>query len=115
MVPHKNRGTELDERFVELFVSALGVYPVGSVVEFNNKEVAIVYEPNPGNSRKPVLGILTMVNGKPRAAPFVCNLARRSEAEGREVSKVLNPEKVGVEVMMELIKTKGERTERLRR
>ena len=117
MVLHKNRGTEFDEHFVELFVRALGVYPVGSVVELNNKEVAVVYEPNPDNSRKPVIGILTQSNGRQRAAPFVCNLARRSEAEGREVAKVLDPEKVGVDVdaVMELIKTKGERTERMRR
>jgi HD-GYP domain-containing protein (c-di-GMP phosphodiesterase class II) len=105
MVLHKNRGTEF------------GVYPVGSVVELNNKEVAVVYEPNPENSRKPTLGILTQSNGKPRAAPLLCNLARRSQAEGREVVKVLDPEKVGVDVdrVMEDIKTKGERTERMRR
>ena len=117
MVLHKNRGTEFDEHFVGLFVRALGVYPVGSVVELNNKEVAVVYEPNPDNSRKPVIGILTQSNGRQRAAPFVCNLARRSEAEGREVAKVLDPEKVGVDVdaVMELIETKGERTERMRR
>ena len=117
MVLLKNRGTEFDEHFVGLFVRALGVYPVGSVVELNNKEVAVVYEPNPDNSRKPVIGILTQSNGRQRAAPFVCNLARRSEAEGREVAKVLDPEKVGVDVdaVMELIKTKGERTERMRR
>lgn len=117
MVLHKNRGTEFDEHFVGLFVRALGIYPVGSVVELNNKEVAVVYEPNPDNSRKPVIGILTQSNGRQRAAPFVCNLARRSEAEGREVAKVLDPEKVGVDVdaVMELIETKGERTERMRR
>ena len=58
-----------------------------------------------------------MPTQKERAAPFVCNLARRSEAEGREVAKVQDPEKLGVDVdaVMELIKTKGERTERMRR
>lgn len=117
MVLHKNRGTEFDEHFVELFVRALGVFPVGSVVELNNKEVAVVYEPNPDNSRKPTLGILTQSNGKKRAAPFVCNLSRRSEAEGREVVKVLDPEKVDVDVdqVMDDIKNRGERTERMRR
>ena len=117
MVLHKNRGTEFDEHFVELFVRALGVYPVGSVVELNNKEMAVVYEPNPDNSSKPVLGILTQSNGKQRAAPLVCSLARRSEAEGREIARVLDPDKVGIDVdeMMELIKSKGENTERMRR
>ena len=117
MVLHKNRGTEFDEHFVDLFVRALGVYPVGSLVELNNKERAVVFEPNPDNSRKPTIGILTMSNGKTRAAPFICNLARRSEAEGREVAKVLDPEKAGVDVdqVIEQIKSKGERTERRQR
>ena len=117
MVLHKNRGTEFDEHFVELFVRALGVYPVGSVVELNNKEMAVVYEPNPDNSSKPVLGILTQANGKQRSAPLVCRLARRSEAEGREIARVLDPDKVGIDVdeMMEWIKSKGEHTERMRR
>lgn len=117
MVLHKNRGTEFDDHFVEFFIRTLCVYPVGSVVELNNKEVAVVYEPNVENSRKPTLGILTQSNGKKRAAPLVCNLALCSEAEGREVSKVLDPEKVDVDVdeVMEQIKTRGEHSDRLRR
>ena len=117
MVLHKNRGTEFDEHFVDLFVRALGVYPVGSLVELSNKEVAVVYEPNPDNSRKPTIGVLTLPSGKARAAPFVVNLSRRSEAEGREVTKVLDPEKAGIDIdsTIEQIKTRGERTERLRR
>ena len=34
-----------------------------------------------------------MPNQKERAAPFVCNLAS-SEAEGREVARILEPDKV---------------------
>ncbi|HIG15950.1 MAG TPA: hypothetical protein EYQ31_00830 [Candidatus Handelsmanbacteria bacterium] len=77
----------------------------------------VVYEPNVENSRRPTLGILTQSNGKKRAAPLVCNLALRSEAEGREVSKVLDQEKVDVDVdeVMEQIKTRGEHSDRLRR
>ena len=40
---HKNKGTEFEERAVDLFVRALGLYPVGSLVELNNKEQAVVY------------------------------------------------------------------------
>ena len=111
---HKNKGTEFDEHFVDLFVKALGVYPVGSLVQLNTKEVAVVFEPNPSNSFKPTVGLLTMPSQKSRAAPFICNLSRRSEAEGREVAKVIDPEKQGVDVeqVMDLIKSRGERTER---
>ncbi len=117
MALHKNRGTEFDEHFVDLFVRSLGVYPVGSLVELNNKEVAVVYEPNPDNVRKPTIAIITTSNGRPRPAPFIVNLARRSEAEGREIGKVVDPETAWVdpEEVIEAAKTRGERTERLRR
>ena len=114
---HQNKGTEFEERAVDLFVRALGLYPVGSLVELNNKEQAVVFEPNPADSRKPTLGILTMANQKPRAAPFIVNLARRSEAEGREIVKVLDPDQVGLDIekIMEDVASRGERTERMRR
>ena len=111
---HKNRGIEFDEHFVDLFVKALGVYPVGSLVQLNTKEQALVFEPNPENSHKPTIAILTMPNQKARAAPFIVNLARRSEADGREVTSILDPEKEGhdIEQIMDDIKNRGERTER---
>ena len=58
-----------------------------------------------------------MANQKSRAAPYVVNLAMRSEAEGREIVKVLDPEKVGVDIenIMEDVAERGERTERMRR
>lgn len=114
---HQNKGTEFEERAVDLFVRTLGLYPVGSLVELNNKEQAVVFEPNPANSRKPTLGILTMANQKPRAAPFIVNLSRRSEAEDREIVKVLDPDQVGLDIekIMEDVGSRGERTERMRR
>ncbi|MEE2659800.1 MAG: HD-GYP domain-containing protein [Candidatus Latescibacterota bacterium] len=114
---HKNRETEFDPHFVDLFVRALGVYPVGSLVELNNKEMAVVSEPNPENSRKPTVGIFTMANTKPRAAPLVVRLARRSEAEDREIATVMDPEKAGIDVedWLDTVKERGEKTERMRR
>ena len=111
---HKNKGTEFEDNAVELFVKALGVYPVGSFVELNTKEHAIVFEPNPQDSRKPTVAILTMPNQKSRGAPFIASLARRSEAEGREIAKVLDPDKMGVDVeaIMKEVEKRGERTER---
>ncbi|MFC1525303.1 HD-GYP domain-containing protein [Candidatus Latescibacterota bacterium] len=114
---HKNRDTEFDAHFVDLFVRALGVYPVGSLVELNTRELAVVFEPNPDNSHKPTVGIITLPSQKPRAAPFVCNLALRSQAEGREVAKVLDPEQHGVDVdhMIDDVQKRGERSERRQR
>jgi hypothetical protein len=57
------------------------------------------------------------VNEKPRAAPLLVNLARRSEAEGREIAKALAPEREGVdaEEWMQAVAQRGERGERRRR
>ena len=110
---HKQKNTEFDEHFVNLFVKTLGVYPVGSLIELSTKERAVVCEPNPSDSRKPTVGVLTMPNQKPRAAPMVVNLARRSEAEGREVAQVIDPEEAGIdtEQVMDDIKARGERSQ----
>ena len=111
---HQNRGTEFDEATVDLVIKVLGIYPVSTLVELSTKEQALVFEPNPDAPRKPTVAVLTMPNRKPRAAPFIMNLNRRSEAEGREIVKVLNPEQVQVDVeeLMQDIERRGERTER---
>ena len=74
----------------------------------------MVFEPNPMDSRKPTVGVLTMPNQKLRGAPLIMNLARRSEAGGREITKALDPVKldVDVEATIDAIAKRGERTER---
>ena len=112
---HKNKGTEFDEHAVKMFVKALGVYPVGSLVELNTGERGMVFEPNPQDSRKPTVGVLTMPNQKPRSAPLIMNLTLRSESEGREIIKVLDPDQTedfDVEATMKEIEDRGERGER---
>ncbi|MEW6751604.1 MAG: HD-GYP domain-containing protein [Candidatus Latescibacterota bacterium] len=114
---HKNKGIEFDEHAVDLFVKTLGLYPVGSLVELSSRERAVVFEPNPDDSRRPVVAIYTLPNQKPRGAPLIVSLALRSEAEGREIAKVMDPEReaVDVERMMQEATRRGERSERRRR
>jgi putative nucleotidyltransferase with HDIG domain len=114
---HKNKGSEFDESAVDLFVKTLGLYPVGSLVELNTRERAVVYEPNPQDSRKPTVGIYSLPNESTRSAPLIVRLALRSEAEGREIAKVLDPERESVdpEQIMHRIERHGEVVERRRR
>ena len=114
---HKLKNTEFDEHAVDLFVKTLGLYPVGSLVELNTGEQGIVYEPNPVDSRKPGVALLTQPSKKPRAAPYIVNLAIRSQAEGREITRVLDPDKmkIDIEKIMADVEARGERTERMRR
>ena len=111
---HKNKGAEFDEDVVDLFVKTLGLYPVGSLVEINTGEQAVVFEPNPTDSRRPVVALLTQPNKKPRSAPYIMSLAVRSQADGREITKVMDPEKIGIDVekIMKDVEQWGERTDR---
>ena len=111
---HKNKGAEFDEDVVDLFVKTLGLYPVGSLVEINTGEQAVVFEPNPTDSRRPVVALLTQPNKKPRSAPYIMSLAVRSQADGREITKVMDPEKSGIDVekIMTDVEQRGDRTDR---
>ena len=111
---NKNKGSEFEEEAVKMFIKALGVFPVGSMVELNTKERGIVFEPNPEDSRKPTVGVLTMPNQKDRGAPWIANLSLRSESEGREIVRVLDPDKIHVDIEEVLtdVAERGERSER---
>ena len=86
-------------------------------MELSTREKAVVFEPNPEDSRKPTVGILNMSNQKDRVVPLILNLAVRSEAEGREIAKVLDPNQLDVDIekALQRIEDKGERQERRRR
>ena len=114
---HKNKGVEFDSHAVDLFVKTLGLYPVGSLVELNTSELGVVFQPNVDDSRRPVVGLVTLPSGRERGAPFIVDLARRAQSDGREITRVLDPEKLDVDVeqIMADVETRGERTERMRR
>ncbi len=45
----------LDRDVVYRFIQAMGVYPIGSVVELDNRKLAIVKEPNEAHQDKPIV------------------------------------------------------------
>jgi HD-GYP domain-containing protein (c-di-GMP phosphodiesterase class II) len=73
-------GTSFHEPLVEQFVQAIGVFPVGSLVELSNQEVAIVIEINRARRLEPRVLVLA---GRDKAAlpePFERNLLTQSQA-----------------------------------
>lgn len=88
---YANRNIEFREDLVNLFVKALGLYPVGSLVQLNTNEIAVVCEPNPGNTRQPKVGVFVTRYKKLRAAPFVVDLADPNPSEERKIVKVMDP------------------------
>ncbi|NOQ36259.1 MAG: DUF3391 domain-containing protein [Methylococcaceae bacterium] len=67
-------GTHFDETLVNSFNQCIGTYPVGSIVEMNTGEVAMVVESNSEQRLRPKIVLLTTADKKPRAK-HVVNLA----------------------------------------
>jgi HD-GYP domain-containing protein (c-di-GMP phosphodiesterase class II) len=95
---YQNKNIEFNGELVDLFVKALGLYPVGSLVLLNTGEVGIVSEPNPGNVRQPKVGVFITRYKKRRTVPVVFDLADPNASEERKIVKVLDPTKYKIDV-----------------
>ncbi|MCZ7560758.1 MAG: HD-GYP domain-containing protein [Burkholderiaceae bacterium] len=69
-------GTSFHEPLVEQFVQAIGVFPVGSLVELSNDEAAIVIAHNRVRRLEPRVLVLAGADHVPLAAPFERDLIR---------------------------------------
>jgi len=62
----KARGSHFDTHLVISFIACIGVYPPGSIVEFSNGEVGIVFEVTPTTKTKPKVLLVLDANKAPR-------------------------------------------------
>lgn len=67
-------GTSFHEPLVEQFVQAVGVFPVGSMVELSTKEVAVVLAHNKVRRLEPRVLVLTWIDKRPLETPLERNL-----------------------------------------
>ncbi|MEI8305377.1 MAG: HD-GYP domain-containing protein [Burkholderiales bacterium] len=67
---------------VEQFVQSLGVFPVGTLVELSNEEVAVVLEHNRTRRLEPRVIVLAGADKRPMPQPFVRDLFAQPRAEG---------------------------------
>ena len=93
-----NRDAEFRADIVDLFVSSLGLYPVGSLVILSTGEIGVVCEPNPENSRRPKVGVVITRYKKRRPVPLVVDLAAPQASDKRQIVKVLDPAKYNLNV-----------------
>ncbi|MCK9382043.1 MAG: DUF3391 domain-containing protein [Sulfuritalea sp.] len=68
-IMYKGRGTEFHPALVEQFIQCIGVYPVGSVVELNSGEVAIVIAQNMVRRMQPRIMVIKDAQGN-RLVPY---------------------------------------------
>jgi HD-GYP domain-containing protein (c-di-GMP phosphodiesterase class II) len=105
------RGSFFDRELVEEFIKCLGIYPVGSVVELNNAEIAIVISTKPGKHLLPTIMIVKNSKGI-LYQPLVINLEHFKEQEGLSklyITKVVDPNSVGIDLSDYMIRETGGR------
>jgi HD-GYP domain-containing protein (c-di-GMP phosphodiesterase class II) len=73
----KQAGTQLDPLLLQFFVNMVGVYPIGTLVVLDSKELGLVYESNPGFIHRPRIMIIADNMGNEIDA-FPCDLAEKN-------------------------------------
>lgn len=86
---YKDRETHFSPGFVEAFIEALGVYPVGSLVRLSNNYLAVVIEQNEGLALKPKVVTIIDAFGDKIEYPRLLNLEVHTSIS--IVEPVLNP------------------------
>jgi HD-GYP domain-containing protein (c-di-GMP phosphodiesterase class II) len=92
-----------DRNLVEKVIRALGVYPVGSLVELNTGERGIVLAANRDDTLKPTIRLVLTRDGLPLTRGPVVSLGEAdSAAIGRQILRTLDPGKERVDIMRHL-------------
>jgi HD-GYP domain-containing protein (c-di-GMP phosphodiesterase class II) len=85
---YKERGTGYHSGLVEQFIQCVGVFPVGSVVELNTAEVAIVITQNLVRRLKPRVMVVLDAKGNPMRPHKILDLERDPKANEDEIYKI---------------------------
>jgi HD-GYP domain-containing protein (c-di-GMP phosphodiesterase class II) len=96
-----------DRDLVEKVIRSLGVYPVGSLVELNTGERAIVLAANRSNTLKPTIRLVLTRDRLPLPQGPVISLSEESAAKGRHILRTLDPGKEHIDIMRHLTFTAG--------
>ena len=87
----------LDPTLVQRFIQIVGVYPVGSVVELNTGETAIVKQVNHEAPLAPVVVIAKSAGNTLLSRPQEQDLSRQEKPPHRSVTAVLAPQQAGLD------------------
>ena len=106
MTPHEALGNlyrwargNYDVSMVEAFIRCLGIYPVGSLVELNTGEVAVVTTFREAHRLKPTVLLLLDANKRPYPRRTLLNLASaqwQKEGNPPEIVRVLEQQAYGI-------------------
>lgn len=68
------RGTVFNERLVEEFIQAIGIFPVGTLVQLNTGEIAVVVAQNRARRLRPRILLVMDPNKQPYAVPIMLDM-----------------------------------------
>lgn len=86
----RERGTHFDSDLSKAFITCIGFYPTGSLVQLSGGQVAMVLEPNPDDFARPRIRVLTDARQHPLPAPHELDLADPTNQSVTIRSEVLN-------------------------
>lgn len=90
-IMRKLSGTKLNSYLVEKFVEMMGDYPVGTLVRLGNNELAVVFRPNPGDSKTPTVKVVIDALGDFLEEPRIERLAHDGVPCYAAIVAVANP------------------------
>ena len=93
----ENGGSQLDPTLMKLFVNLIGVYPIGSLVLLNTREMGLVCHSNPFNPARPKILIVVDHKGN-RLDGFEADLVEKNSSGEyfRTIVRTLDPHKYNV-------------------
>ncbi len=92
-----------DRTLVEAAIACLGIYPIGSLVQLNSGERAIVVATNPHHRLHPVIAIIADAQGHPHRDPVYVDLsAQDATGPTRTIMQAMDPAHEHVDVAMYL-------------
>jgi len=98
------RGRDFHPGLVEQFIQCMGIYPIGSVVELNTGEIAVVVTMNRVRRLKPRVTLVLNANCAPYPTPVTVDLMSHKTSDGRpcEIDRVLEPGVYGIDPVLYL-------------
>ncbi len=86
---HGLAGSAFHPGLVEQFIRCIGIYPVGTLVELQTGEVAIVFAQHRGRSMEPRVMVVLDGAKKPYPKPFILDLAEGPAAASGEPYRIV--------------------------
>jgi HD-GYP domain-containing protein (c-di-GMP phosphodiesterase class II) len=94
---------QFDRGWCERIIQCFGIYPVGSLVEFNTGERGVVTAVHPEDTLRPCVKLVWDATRQPYATPFIVDLASpNTPAHERQILRALDPHQEHIDIEVHL-------------